>query len=156
VSSWSDTLTAIWAALDADETLTDLLAGGTKYKFQSGGLLKRLAIERALCPILGLGPASDGSQLRPARRRRGGDREDRFALQLEIATSSIDAAPVLVLLDTFHKCIEANIGNGFGLADAGPHEIEFQGPKFDLVPDEKGPIPFWTCSVVCICRYRIG
>ena len=153
MADWSLTFAALWTALDGDETLTPLMVGGTKYRF-AGGLLKRMELEPARCPILAVGPAPEGSHLMPARRRRGSDLEDRFAVQIELATSGQEAAQILHLLQAVRNCIEANIGDAFGLNDSGPHEAEFQGVRFDLVPSEKGPTPFWTCSVVCVFRFR--
>ena len=149
---------AIWEALDADTTLSGLLAGGTKIKW-AGGLRKRLEIEPAMCPILVMGPDSaevPGLMAGTRALSSGHDHRSEWRLRLVFhvytAGQDVDECEellfrvVAVLADQF----------AFGLADNGLYAMDFPQTEFEPQPLPAAKTIIWRGVLVALARYCAG
>ena len=148
----TDLRTAIWTALDADATLTSLLARGTKIKW-AGGLRKRVQIEPAACPILMFGP---GQAHVPSIRSGGHDSrsEWRYGLRFDVHTEGQDCDEAEELVHRVIAVLAAEFPFGLAASD-GLYALDVQDFEFAVNPDPDTATPIWTATFVAVARYRI-
>ena len=144
--------TAIWSALDADATLTSLMARGTKIKW-AGGLLKRMQIEPAACPILMFGPAKAQA---PNIASGGHDSrsEWRYGLRFETHTEGQDCDEAEELVHRVIAVLAAEFPFELGASD-GLYALDLEDVEFSVCPDPKTPKPIWSATFLAEARYRI-
>jgi len=146
---YADTFDQIWAALDADATVTSLMSGGTKYRW-TGGLLRRLEIEPVMCPVLSLGPSGNFSL--PFDHHLG---EPTLPLLCEIATRGQDCRDGLALMAAVVRCLIAGVAaDRFGQDDLD--RVEFSGANMNLHPGRDAANPLWVASFTVTCFYRVA
>ena len=156
MNDFNGVINALWTVLEADETWAGLMTKGTKYKFASGELLRKLEYESAWCPIFAIAPEASGSRIAPARRRRGKDLWEIFSIRVEGATAGQDRAPCLALLAAFHAALSTEMESGSTLIALGVDEIEFDGLAFDPTPNANMVIETWKFSLTAGVKFREG
>lgn len=154
----SDILNAIWNRLQADPAMSAALKGGTLFRFNGQGVLTRMEITPALCPILSISAAQGGHHWPPAKRVRGpmAALERRTSLLLEMATAGEDQRRVLDLTETFqgfmHRQFQAdNFGLGVSWAEA-----EYAGMRYVPKLALQKHIEFWQFTATMVCKFRIS
>jgi hypothetical protein len=155
----TDVLNALWSRLQADSAMSALLKGGTLFRFNGQGVLTRMAIMPAICPVLALAPAAGfAHHWPPAKRRRGpaAELERRTAFVIEMATAGDDSRNIVNLAEAFEdfmsRQFEAdNFGLGSTFADA---EYSNQSYAAKLALDKH--IELWQFTATMACKFRIS
>ena len=152
----TDVLNAIWNRLQADAAMSALLKGGTLFQFNGQGVLTRLEIMPAICPIFAMAPAPAGHHWAPAKRRRGPGLERRTAFLIEMATAGDDSRNIVNLAEAFEDFMarqfeKDNFGLGAMLAEA---EYSNQSYVAKLGLDKH--IELWQFTTTITCKFRIS
>lgn len=139
----------VWAALDADEDITALMMRGTKYRWL-GGLLQRLEITPAMCPILSLGP---GGEFALAYDHHEG--EPTFPLMCEIATEGQDCRTGLKLLAAVARRLRDQADSDrFDQQDLD--RVAFGAVSMDPHPGRDAANPLWVATFRVNLVFRVG
>jgi hypothetical protein len=154
----TDVFNAIWNRLLADSDMSARLAKGTLFKFTGAGVLTRMEITPAICPVFAMAPRADGHHWAPAKRVRGPSAglERRTAFLVEMATAGEDSRNIVDLAEAFEAFMARQfLADGFGLGTTFA-EAEYAGlsyiPKLAL---EKH-IELWQARVAMTCKFRIS
>jgi hypothetical protein len=154
----SDVLNAVWSRLQADAAMSALLRGGTLFRFNGQGVLTRLEITPAICPVFALAPAAGGHHWPPAKSRRGpaATLERRAAFMVEMATGGEDSRKIVDLAEGFedfmHRQFSAdNFGLGATFAEAEYSNHSYV-PKLALTKH----IELWQFTATMVCKFRIS
>jgi hypothetical protein len=145
-----DIFDGIWTALDGDPTVTSLMGNGTKFKWV-GGLLHRLDIVPAMCPLLSLGPAGDLGL--PYDYHEG---PPALPFSCEIAVDSRDCRVGLRLLVAVFRCLvtEAREGNRFGVPTLD--HLTFSAARMELFRAAEAAVPLWVARFTVTAHYRVN
>ena len=114
----TDVLNAIWSRLQADSAMSALLKGGTLFRFNGQGVLTRLEILPAVCPVFAMAPAAGLHHWPPAKRKRGPAAvlERRTAFLIEMATAGEDSRDIVDLAEGFEDFMTRQFeADNFGL-----------------------------------------
>jgi hypothetical protein len=151
----TDVLNVLWSRLQADSAMSALLKGGSLFRFNGQGVLTRLEIMPAICPVFALAPAPAGHHWPPAKRRRGPELERRTAFLIEMATAGEDSRDIVNLAEAFEDFMRRqfdadNFGMGAVFAEA-EYANQSYVPKLGL---EKN-IKLWQFTMTMNCKFRI-
>jgi hypothetical protein len=153
----TDVLNAIWSRLQADSAMSALLQGGTMFRFNGQGVLTRLEIMPAICPVFAMAPAAGGHHWPPAKRRRGpaATLERRTAFVVEMATAGEDSRNIVNLAEGFEDFMTRQFqADGFGLGSTlaeAEYSNESYVPKTALTKH----IELWQFTATMVCKFRI-
>jgi hypothetical protein len=154
----TDVLNAIWSRLQADAAMSALLKGGTLFQFNGQGVLTRLEIMPAVCPVFAMAPARGGHRWPPARRKRGPavGLVRRTAFVLEMATAGEDSRHIISLAEGFEDFMSRqfktdNFGLGSTFAEA-EYSNQSYVPKIAL----QKHIELWQFTATMICKFRLS
>jgi hypothetical protein len=154
MSLFGNVCAAQWTIVEADATLTTLLAKATKYKLVSPDLLRKLEYEAAMCPILAMAPDQNGHAWPPARRNRGEGLERRLAVRVSGATAGQDYTAMLTLWEAYAAAIAADLASGSVLKGVGVMDCEYEGLEFVANPNAQSVIESWRFEVTVVHRFR--
>ena len=154
----TDILNAIWGRLQADAAMSALLKGGTLFRFNGQGILTRLKIMPAVCPIFAMAPAAGQHHWPPAKRKRGpaAGLMRRTAFMLEMATAGDDSRNILNLAEGFEDFMSRqfetdNFGLGAIFAEA-EYSNQSYAPKVGL----QKHIELWEFTATMVCQFRLS
>ena len=140
--NWIGTLRdALWQALDADPEFRRLSRAGTRFNFDRG-LLKRIEIEPAMCPIVAIAPQT--ATLNPIEERQDSDETVTFNVQLATAGQEVGDCETLLL--AFAAALQADVSTLNALRSNRLVRINFEGIDFSLWPDKESSRPIWICE----------
>jgi len=154
----TDVLNAIWSRLQADATLSALLKGGTLFRFNGQGVLTRMEIAPAVCPVFAMAPAPGSTHhWPPAKRRRGpaAGLERRTAFLVEMATAGDDSRKILELAEGFEDFMARQFeADGFGLGSTLA-EAEYLDQSYAAKLSLDKHIELWQFTATMVCKFRI-
>ena len=153
----TDLFNAIWGRVKTDADMASRLGRGTMFPFTGEGVLRRLGITAAICPVLAMAPATGGHHWPPAKRTRGpaSQLERRTAFLIEMATAGEDSRAILDLAEGFEDFMRRNLAlDGFGLGSSFA-EAEYSSQSYAPRMGMEKHVELWTFSGVMVCRFRI-
>ena len=148
IENWQkETRDGIWKAVRADSFFLGL--GGTQYDFSGKGLLKKLEIKPAHCPVLAIGPA--GGRLMTIGRKAVDT--DAYRIAVQVATA-VDVGECEAIVLEFCRVLE-DYWPALALVRGGRlYEIEVTELDYSLHPSDKEPRPLWSAEFILVCKYR--
>ena len=150
---------AIWQRLQADDSMSAVLKGGTLFQFNSvTRILTQMEITPANCPVFAMAPSAKGHHWPRAKRRRGSaaELERRTTYELVMATAGEDSRDVVNLAESFEDFMARqfaadNFGLGQFLAEVEYSDLAFV-PKANL----QKHIELWQFTATMVCKFRIS
>ncbi len=152
----TDVLNALWSRLQADAAMSALLKGGTLFRFNGQGVLTRMAIMPATCPVFAMAPAPGFSHhWPPAKRRRGPGLERRTAFLIEMATAGDDSRNIVNLAEAFEDFMSRQFqADNFGLGSTFA-EAEYSNQSYAAKLALDKHIELWQFTGTMTCKFRI-
>jgi hypothetical protein len=152
----TDVFNAIWTRLKADPDMSVRLAKGTFFPFTGEGVLTKLEVMPAICPVFAMAPAQAGHHWAPAKRRRGPGLMRVTAFLVEMATAGEDSRNIVDLAEAFEafmaRQFEAdNFGLGMTFAEAEFGNQSYV-PRLALTKH----IELWQFTMTMTCKFRIS
>jgi len=154
----TDVLNAVWNRLRADAVMSEALKGGTLFPFNAQGILTRMEVMPAMCPIFGMAAAQGGHHWPPSKRVRGPmpGIERRTSFLIEMATAGEDQRKILDLSEAFQDFMHRQFEkDNFGLG-ATWSEAEYANMSYSPWLSLKKHIEFWQFTGTMICKFRIS
>jgi hypothetical protein len=151
----TDVLNVLWSRLQADSVMSALLKGGSLFRFNGQGVLTRMEIMPAICPVFALAPAPAGHHWPPAKRRRGPELERRTAFLIEMATAGEDSRDIVNLAEGFEDFMRRQIvADDFGLGGFLA-EAEYSGESYVPKIALQKHIELWQFTCTMTCKFRL-
>jgi hypothetical protein len=154
----TDIFNALWTRLQSDPDMSARLAKGTLFPFAGEGVLRKMEIVPAICPVLAMAPAPAGHHWPPAKRTRGpaAGLERRTAFLVEMATAGADSRQIVDLAEAFEDFVSRQFAaDNFGLG-ATWAEAEYSDPSYAPKLALTKHIELWQCTATMTCRFRIS
>jgi hypothetical protein len=152
IDNWMEaTRDALWDALSADPDFDALTQGGTRFKF-SKGILSRIEIEPAWCPIVSLGAAS--ADLPPVESPQMEEPPTFFRINAQLVTAGPELAACEELLLALHAALLADWTRLAALYSDRLVRIRMEDVTFELWPTKDAARPLWNCELVLKCEFE--
>jgi len=143
---------ALWAALDADDDFMRLTRQGSRIDFAQG-LLQRLEIEPARCPLVAMGAGE--VDLPPVETPQMEEPRTIYRVSVQLVTAGQDLAECEELLLALRAALLADWTRLAAVYSDRLVRIRLEDQTFELWPREEQPArPLWNCELVLVCEFE--
>ena len=153
VDNWlKETRDALWAALDTDDDFMRLAQHGSRIDFAQG-LLTRLEVEPARCPLVVMGAGE--VDLPPVESPQVEEPVTVYRLNVQLVTAGQELAECEELLLAFRAALLADWTRLAACCSDRLVRIRIEDQSFELWPREEQPArPLWNCELVLKCEFE--
>lgn len=152
VDNWLKELRdALWAALDADDDFVRLSRNGSRIDFATG-LLTRLEVEPARCPLVVMGAGN--VDLPPVEYRQVDEPMTVYRVNVQLVTAGQELAECEELLLAFRAALAADTTRLHAVYSDRLIRIRIEDQTFELWPTKDAARPLWNCELTLKCEFE--